>query len=210
MKTAEALAETLVKPALNAPSKGRRKLVAVVGPPASGKSTLSDILAARLCDNGCRAAVVPMDGFHLDNSILERRGDLARKGAPHTFDASGFLRLVAALANDAEVFYPTFDRDRDIAVAGSGMVDGDCDTVIVEGNYLLHDAPIWRDLSAFWDFAIRLDVAEPVLEQRLMARWIDQGLSEQEAKERTQANDLPNAKLVSSSSLPADLSVQTP
>jgi len=74
---------------LDALPKGRR-LIAIAGAPASGKSTL----AARVVEGlnaqvPGRAAVVPMDGFHLDDTVLSARGDLARKGAPHTFDVLG-------------------------------------------------------------------------------------------------------------------------
>jgi pantothenate kinase len=51
-----------------------------------------------------------MDGFHLDNAILTARGLLPRKGAPETFDALGFVRMVERLGTDAEVVIPGFDR----------------------------------------------------------------------------------------------------
>ncbi len=68
----------------------KRRLIALAGAPASGKSTLAHALCA-LVPGAC---VVPMDGFHLDNALLEARGLLARKGAPETFDARGFLHLM--------------------------------------------------------------------------------------------------------------------
>jgi pantothenate kinase len=36
-----------------------------------------------------------MDRFHLDNRILIERDRLVEKGAPDTFDAGGFLNMVA-------------------------------------------------------------------------------------------------------------------
>ncbi|HSF93012.1 MAG TPA: hypothetical protein VLA51_12530, partial [Paracoccaceae bacterium] len=127
----------LLEKVLAAPRSGKRRLVALAGPPASGKSTLAETLCEKLNAAGCKTQVVPMDGFHLDNSILIERGLLPRKGAPETFDAEGFASLIARIKNTSEVFYPTFDRTRDIAVAGTGFVPKDCDTVVVEGNYLL-------------------------------------------------------------------------
>ena len=38
------------------------------------------------------AALVPMDGYHLDNAVLVERGLLPRKGAPQTFDVDGLAR----------------------------------------------------------------------------------------------------------------------
>ena len=69
-----------------APSPNRR-LVAVVGPPASGKSTVAEALAKRLTDQVEEAVVVPMDGFHLDDRLLQKDGTQNRKGAPNTFDS---------------------------------------------------------------------------------------------------------------------------
>ncbi len=201
------IAEALLDHIQAAPRAGRRRLIALVGPPASGKSTLSCILADLLTEAGCRTSVVPMDGFHLDNKILTERGLLARKGAPETFDFDGLLRLVKALHNSSTEYFPTFDRERDIAIAGAGLVSDECDSVIVEGNYLLLDAPGWRDLNDRWDISIQLDVPTPVLRERLVDRWLSHGLTPDQARSRAEENDIPNAKLVASQSLAADVTV---
>ncbi|QDC07855.1 nucleoside/nucleotide kinase family protein [Oceanicola sp. D3] len=194
---------------LATPKAGRRRVVALAGAPASGKSTLADALCTSLKEAGERAQVVPMDGFHLHNPILVERGLLARKGAPETFDAPGFLHLVQRLRDEAEVAFPLFDRARDIAIAGAGLVDEACDTVIVEGNYLLFDRPVWRDLRPHWDLAVRIDVEIATLRERLVARWHDYGLSGPEATARAEGNDLANAQLVAEAMLPADITVTT-
>ncbi|CUH77755.1 Pantothenate kinase [Tritonibacter multivorans] len=196
-----ALAE-LVLPRL---PKGRRALVALAGAPGSGKSTLADRLARALTAAGRRAQVVPMDGFHLDNRLLDARDLRARKGAPDTFDLQGLSHLVARLRQDPQVIYPLFDRARDLAVAGAGEVAAECDTVVLEGNYLLFDQPGWRDLRAFWDVAIRLNVADAELRRRLVQRWLDHGLTKQDATARADANDMVNARLLAEHALPADL-----
>ncbi len=56
----------------------------LAGPPGSGKSTVAAHLAGAL-----GAVVVPMDGFHLDNTELDRLRFRDVKGAPETFDADG-------------------------------------------------------------------------------------------------------------------------
>ena len=70
----------------------KRILVAIAGAPAAGKSTMSEKLA-RLLPEGS-AVVVPMDGFHYDDIVLEARGLRPRKGAPETFDFAGFKVLL--------------------------------------------------------------------------------------------------------------------
>ena len=165
MSTPEEMAEALLDRVLATPYSGLRKVVAIVGPPASGKSTLSKVLAEQLSDKGCASTVVPMDGFHLDNKVLSSLGLLARKGAPETFDADGMLRLVKALPSAEKLFYPTFNRDEDFARAGAGMIDSACECVIVEGNYLLLDAPKWRAMHPYWDVSVRLHMSLEILQR---------------------------------------------
>lgn len=183
---------------------GQRVLVAVAGPPGAGKSTLAEGLAARI--DG--AVVVPMDGFHLDNAILDARGLRARKGAPETFDVAGFAALLARLKTEAEVIIPRFDRGLDLAVAGAAIVGPADRILIVEGNYLLLDEAPWRDLAAFWDLTVQIAVPMPELEARLVARWRGFGLSDAAAKARALGNDIPNAQRVLGQSVPADICVK--
>lgn len=187
-------------------SHGRpRTVVAVAGPPASGKSTLADELAATLNASGITAKVVPMDGFHLDNTILKERGLFVRKGAPETFDAEGFIALVRQLKTGKAVSIPLFDRQNDISVADADTVSTDCNVVIIEGNYLLFGEPPWNRLAGLWDLSISLEVPADQLRNRLVKRWINHGMTPQAALARTVSNDLPNAERVRKSSLPADM-----
>ncbi|APG46146.1 nucleoside/nucleotide kinase family protein [Phaeobacter porticola] len=187
-------------------AEGRaRRLVALAGAPGSGKSTLAELLVRALCAQGTSAAVVPMDGFHLDNRLLSEMDLLARKGAPESFDQPGFLRLIAAMAVEDEVIYPEFDRVRDIAIAGAARVDAGVEVAVVEGNYLMFDAPGWRDLAALWDVSVRVDVPRDILRERLVARWQAHGLSDAEAEARAEGNDLANADRVTAAALPADV-----
>ncbi|QBF30546.1 nucleoside/nucleotide kinase family protein [Thalassococcus sp. S3] len=183
--------------------KGRRRLIAIAGPPASGKSTLAERLSFQLKNS----VVVPMDGFHLENAILQRRGLLRRKGAPETFDLEGFTQLIRRLAVAREVTFPIFDRVADRAVAAGGVVTAACDTVLVEGNYLMFDAPGWRDLSPIWDLSIRLTLSEQTLERRLQARWTGLGFSDLDAMRKISCNDLPNAQRVAACKLPCDVTL---
>ncbi|MCG6904194.1 MAG: nucleoside triphosphate hydrolase [Rhodobacter sp.] len=180
----------------------RRRLVAIAGPPASGKSTLASDLVAAL---GPRAVLVPMDGFHLDNRLLDARGLRPRKGAPETFDADGFVAMIRRIANDDEVVLPVFDRSRDLAIAGAEVVSPKTDIAVVEGNYLLLNRPPWSQLHPIWDLSVSLDVPLEELEQRLIQRWLDHGLSATDATARAQSNDLPNARLVLEQSVRADI-----
>tara|TARA_Y100000991_G_scaffold28304_1_gene17933 strand:- start:189 stop:542 length:354 start_codon:yes stop_codon:yes gene_type:complete len=84
-----------------------RKLIAVAGPPASGKTTLAQTLADRLTN----CSYLSLDGFYLDNSILTEKGLRDRKGSPETFDVNGFADLLQRLEKKEEIYVPAFDRD---------------------------------------------------------------------------------------------------
>jgi pantothenate kinase len=148
-----------------------------------------------------------MDGFHRDNEDLAAHGLLERKGAPETFDAQGFAALVTRLRSEPALSVPTFDRAADRVVPGGARIAPTDHTILVEGNYLLLDRPVWQDLAQVWDFSIFLDVPIEELKRRLIARWIGHGHSEQEALERAMGNDIPNAELVVQNARPADLVV---
>ncbi len=182
-----------------------RVLLALAGAPGSGKSSLAAALLRRFRETKVPAEIVPMDGFHLDNAVLDARGLRQRKGAPETLDAQGFLHLIRRLKEGGEVVAPIFDRARDIAIAGAQVVPADAQVVIVEGNYLLFDEDPWRGLVPLWDLTARLDVPLPELRARLIQRWLDQGLSRAAATRRAESNDVPNARRVLEKELPAQL-----
>lgn len=188
---------------------GRRFLTGIAGPPGAGKSTLAAALVAELeLLRPGRTALVPMDGFHFDNVVLEPRGWLPRKGAPHTFDAAGFAACLARIrAGSEDVAVPVFDRAADLARAGAAIVAANCEIVVVEGNYLLLDESPWTGARACLDLTVLLDVPEPVLLDRLVQRWLDHGLAPDAARTRAEANDIPNARLVLERSVKADATI---
>lgn len=186
---------------------GTRVLVGIAGPPASGKTTLADKLAHHLNDQGCAAAVVPQDGFHLDNAVLDARGDLSRKGAPQTFDAAGFVHLVRRLKHPVDIAVPVFDRARDIAIAAARIVPASAEVIIVEGNYLLFDQAPWSDLAPLWTLSVALHAPMEDLRARLIQRWLDHGQSPAAAKQRAMSNDIPNAQTMLDHALPATVTL---
>ncbi|WP_022702667.1 nucleoside triphosphate hydrolase [Pseudorhodobacter ferrugineus] len=193
-----------IKAAIAAQAGQGRLLIAIAGPPGAGKSTLAEALAVQI--DG--AVVVPMDGFHLDNRVLEARGLLPRKGAPETFDVAGFTALVSRLRGADEVVIPVFDRSRDIAVAGARVIGPEARVLLIEGNYLLLNEAPWRGLAAHWDVTIAIEVPIEVLEARLIQRWRDHGLTQDAARARALGNDIPNARRVVAGSVAADVVVR--
>ena len=187
----------------------KRFIVGIAGPPGAGKSTLADALREEFLARGERAEVLPMDGFHMDNAILEARGLLPRKGAPETFDVRGFIDMLEAVKKgDEEVLVPVFDRSREIAVASARAVSPETRIVLVEGNYLLLDEAPWSKLDGRFDYTVYVGPAYDVLEERLRQRWQHYSLDEETIRQKLYGNDLPNGKRVSELSRPADLRIE--
>lgn len=184
-----------------------RTLVAIAGAPGSGKSTLAEALARRLNLQKCPCIVVPMDGFHLDNAILDARNLRQVKGAPETFDGHGFVRMIKALKDKDDVIFPTYDRARDMSIAGAIAIPPDCPVIIIEGNYLMFDEAPWAALAPLWDLSARLDVPMPELRARLIQRWLSLNHSRAAATRRAEGNDIPNAQRVIDRAIPCDITL---
>lgn len=202
--------ESLVERArgLAAEARGGRVLLGIVGAPGAGKSTLASVLAARL--GPADAVVVPMDGFHLAHAELTRLGRVERKGAPDTFDAHGFVAVLQRLVgrDDEVVYVPEFRRSIEDAVAGAIPVPRDVSIVVVEGNYLLLDAPPWDEVRELLTEAWYLDVDEGTRLERLVARHIAFGRTPDAARAHALGSDQRNAELVAASAHRAHLRVE--
>jgi fructokinase len=199
----EALAARIA--ALAAARPGR-VLVGIAGAPGAGKSTLAEALVNLL---GPQAALVAMDGFHLDNAILDARGRRFAKGSPDTFDVAGFEAILQRLKAGGEVIVPVFDRYSDVSRGSARVVPPEARIIVAEGNYLLLREAPWDRLHKLWDLTVFLDVPVAELERRLIARWHHHGLSDAEARRRAFDNDIPNARRVIDGSVAAEAVIRS-
>jgi pantothenate kinase len=185
-----------------------RYMVGIAGPPAAGKSTLSEQLRDELTKQGQSAIVVPMDGFHYDDAILNARGHRGRKGAPHTYDVAGFEFLLKRIkARELDIAIPVFDRSLELSRAGADIVSDETKFILVEGNYLLLNSAPWNRLKPLFNFTLYIDLPEAELIRRLTQRWHEHGFDEIYAKNWIASNDLPNIRVIQAGSAKADLVV---
>lgn len=196
--------ESLVGRAAGLASDGQRRLIGITGPPGAGKSTLARVLVDALAPD---AVLVPMDGFHLAQLQLHRLGIAHQKGAPHTFDALGFVALLERLRRrDEDVVYaPAFHRDIEEAVAGSIAVPRTATIVVTEGNYLLLDDEPWRRARPLLDEVWYIDGDDAVRRERLVRRHVEFGRAPDAAEAWVRSVDDGNAVLIARTKARADL-----
>lgn len=202
--------DKLLKAIQELPVTGR-KIIAVAGAPASGKSTITEAICGKLNEikSDC-ASILPMDGFHYDDSLLKARGLYSLKGASQTFDVLGFTHMVKRLAarDEAEVVTPVFDRAIEIARAGANAISRDVEYIIVEGNYLLVNKYPWLAVQSYFDLTVFVDVPVPVLEKRLRQRWVDHGLDDVGITRKLQEVDLPNGEFIRANSMTPNITFE--
>lgn len=178
---------------------GERVMLGLAGCPGAGKSTLS----ARLVEHfGPEVAVVvPLDGYHLANAVLEGRGLRQRKGAPETFDGAGYVALLRRLKAREEdvVFAPEFRREIEEPVAGAIPVPREARLLITEGNYLLLEDGPWAGVVPLLDEAWFVEPDDGLRLERLIARHEAFGKSPDAARAWALGTDEANARLIRAS-----------
>ena len=198
--------ETLIARARELAARGPRTILGVAGPPGGGKSTLADAMVAALGDS---AVLLPMDGFHLAQPELVRQGIRDVMGAPHTFDALGYVALLKRLRTaDETVYAPAFRREIEEPIAGAIAVPPEVPLVVTEGNYLLVDDDGWGAVRGLLDEAWYVDMDEATRLEWLIARHVAFGKTPTEAEAWVMRSDQANAAVVAATRDRADVVVR--
>lgn len=193
--------------ALEAKESGSRLLIAIAGPPGSGKTTstnqIAAIVNAQRKRNAPLAVVISMDGYHYPRTYLDalpnREEAYLRRGAPWTFDAPSVVALVRSFRVPKEdIDVPTFDHAAKDPVPNGLLVPSTARIILFEGNYLLVDETPWSEIRSLVDERWLFTVDEEAARQRVAKRHVASGIETNmtDALARVDENDTLNGRYI--------------
>ena len=155
-------------------------IIGVAGSVAVGKSTIAHTLQALLQGGPAHpsVALLSTDGFLFPNHVLEKRGQMQRKGFPESYDKRALITFLAELkAGKPALQAPVYaHRLYDIVAAEKQLVDQP-DIVIVEGLNILQVGSMRGRgerlyVSDFFDFSIYVDAPTCLIRQWYIERFV--------------------------------------
>lgn len=162
-------------------SPGVPFVLGVAGSVAVGKSTTARILRELLLrwPDTPRVELLTTDGFLHPNAELERRGLLARKGFPESYDRRALLRFIAAVKSGEEVVpAPVYSHLTYDIVPGAAVEVRRPDVLIIEGLNVLQPPTVRPDgsragaISDYIDFSVYVDAEVNQLRQWYVERFL--------------------------------------
>ncbi|EPQ61246.1 P-loop containing nucleoside triphosphate hydrolase protein [Gloeophyllum trabeum ATCC 11539] len=207
------LAQFLVQRLQTVPASSRL-LVGISGIPASGKSTLAElvvdnvneILHGKGGEGDVTAVLVGLDGWHLTRAQLDAFPDpkLAhdRRGAHWTFDGDAYVEFVKSLrlplSLSSVVTAPSFDHALKDPTPHAVSIHPHHRIVVIEGLYTFLSIEPWRRAGEFLDERWFVDISVEEATRRLVKRHVVSGVAKDkdEAIWRANNNDMPNGQFI--------------
>ncbi|KAI5122689.1 hypothetical protein M0805_009742 [Coniferiporia weirii] len=192
-----------------------RLLVGVSGIPASGKSSLAELVITHcnelLDQTGSvlsPAILVSLDGWHLTRAQLDTFPDpkLAhdRRGAHWTFDGAGYVTFITTLRaplngeSTKVIKAPTFDHAKKDPEPDAVAILPHHRLVLIEGLYTFLSIEPWRAAGEMLDERWLIDISIEEASKRLVKRHVITGVAKdvEEAVWRSEQNDMPNGRFI--------------
>lgn len=150
-------------------------IIGIAGSVAVGKSTtarLLQILLKRLMPDR-RIEMITTDGFLYPNAELKRRGIMARKGFPESYDMDRLLTFMNDVnAGEDQVTAPTYSHSVYDVMEDHPQTIYKPDILIVEGMNVLQLPTTQRlFVSDFFDFSIYVDADASLVEKWYLERF---------------------------------------
>lgn len=150
-------------------------IIGIAGSVAVGKSTtarLLQILLKRLMPDR-RIEMITTDGFLYPNAELKRRGIMARKGFPESYDMDRLLTFMNDVnAGEDQVTAPTYSHSVYDVMEDHPQTIYKPDILIVEGINVLQLPTTQRlFVSDFFDFSVYVDADASLVEKWYLERF---------------------------------------
>jgi type I pantothenate kinase len=151
-------------------------IIGIAGSVAVGKSTAARLLRELMArwEGTPKVELVTTDGFLYPNAELERRGLLAKKGFPESYDRKRLLQFIADIkSGKTGVTAPVYDHlIYDIVPDEFATVNAP-DVLIVEGLNVLQPPSAGQEvaLSDYFDFSIYIDADPGTIKQWYLSRF---------------------------------------
>lgn len=129
--------------------------------------------------------------------------------APWTFNPTRLLTCLKNLRVHGSVYAPSFDHGVGDPVEDDIFVNLQHKIIIVEGNYLLLEDGVWKEISSLFDEKWFIDIDIDKAMQRVLKRHISTGKPADIAMQRVENNDRLNAELIMKSKKNADIIIKS-
>lgn len=150
-------------------------IIGIAGSVAVGKSTtarLLQLLLSRAYPDK-KIQMITTDGFLYPNAELTRRGIMARKGFPESYDMDALIHFLNNVKNNTgTVRAPRYSHEIYDIVPNEYDVIDHPDILIVEGINVLQlpsEQPIY--ISDYFDFSVYIDADPQLIEQWYLERF---------------------------------------